>query len=403
MLGAGGVKEPVRYFLLALCLRIAWAAAIPDLYAPDEGQHLTSVHFFTERLRLATPEEIHSGVHPFYIASSPLPYLPFVLIDRAALATTGALAPLFALRLASTVCGALLVLLSVFFSRRLFGAHPLRHAVPLALALLPQLVFVSASVSWDPLSILAAAAIITTWPALLLDRLDAKLAALAGGLAGLVLLVKPTSFCVLPVHALVFLSAALRARDRASIPIAVLTCALVGGPFMVHNWRLFPGDPLAISPIIHTTSESWRAGVPAPANLLFETRWVINSFESTWALFGFMNLKVPNFAYVLIALSCIAALVGLARTKPTSAQQRIAIAGLAAIVMAIVISYWTNIANDYQPQGRYFFAAILPMIAFWVQGLANLHKRAITVSLALLALLHVYSLYLVSVSPYQSG
>ena len=71
--------------------------------------------------------------------------------------------------------------------------------------------------------------------------------------------------------------------------------------------------------------------------------------------------------------------------------------------MAVIVSYWTNIANDYQPQGRYFFAAIIPMMALWVYGLEALHRRALTAAVAALAVLHVYSLYLVNVSPYRSG
>ena len=396
------MKEAARYFVLALALRAVWAVVIPPLYAPDEAAHLRTIRFFSERMRLATAEEIQSGAHGFYIASSPLPHLPFILGDRAATAMTGAPAPLLALRLAAALCGALLVLFASVIAQRVFPLHPLRWALPLACALHPQLVFVTAHVGWDPLSILAATALIATWPGLIGDRLTARRVIFAGVSAGFVLLVKPTSFCVLPVHAVIFAAAVLRQREAAlfHIGLAALACGVVAGPFLVHNWWLFPGDPFAIGAILHTPGVDWEPGRPAVGNLLLETRFLLNTFESAWALFGFMDLKIANTVYALIALTCVASTFGLARAWRAHLLPApvFLAAGAAALAFAFASSYWTSVTNDYQPQGRYFFAAIVPMLALWLTGLQALvrsPRRAMIVTTAALVLLNAYSLAVV--------
>lgn len=373
-----------RYFWLALAVRVAWAWAVPELDAPDEANHVRSVRFFAERLRLASAEEIASGEHGFYIAGSPVPYVPFVVAAK--------ISPsLLALRLAAAFCGALLVLLSAYIARSLFGSHALSAAVPLACAVHPQLAFVTATVSWDVVSILAATALIASWPRLLAERASLGMALLAGALAGLVLLVKPTSFCVLPVHAFVFLRSSWR-RPALAIAAAV-ACTAIAGPFLVHNWRLFPGDPFALTPILHTTAPEWPPGAVAPLNLLFETRYVVNTFESAWGLFGYMSVKLPNAVYAALAASCAYAVYGLARGSAMPRQ--FALASVATLAIAFAVAYWTNVTNDYQPQGRYYFAAVVPIVSLWLAGLeapAKRSARRLGVAVVGLAFVTLYSI-----------
>lgn len=375
-----------KIFWLALIVRLVWAATIPELDAPDEKDHLRAVQFFAEHRRLAEHDDLFNGPHGMYIAGSPVPYVPYAIAPH----TT-----LFQLRCISALLGALIVLLSARIARRV-SPGPLAIAVPLACALHPQLVFVTSTLSWDVVSILAATLLIATWPGLLEDRLTLGRSLAAGAVAGLVLLVKPSSFCVLPVHAGVFLFAVMRS-SKAHAVAAFVACVAIALPILAHNWRLFPGDPFAVNVILHTVRADWPAGIPAPANLMFGTRYVITAFESFWGLYGWMNVKLPNVVYLGFAAATLLAAYGLVRAEKTPLLRRFLIATLATLGFAFAAAYWTNVANDYQPQGRYYFAAIVPLLGVWLVGLearAKRTERVLAVTIGALAAVNIYSLTL---------
>jgi hypothetical protein len=66
-----------------------------------------------------------------------------------------------------------------------------------------------------------------------------------------------------------------------------------------------------------------------------------------------------------------------------------------------VLSLWTSLYNDYQPQGRYMYAALLPVILLASMGLHSLWENRVyqqTVTLFVsggMVLLNLYSLVFV--------
>lgn len=338
-------------------VRLCWAILLPFNRGPDENAHLQTIRFFAEH-GLPTREQIFSATH-FYIAASPAPYAPNILLE---LLWHGA--PLLAHRMVMVLLGVSLMALGYGIVKRV---KP-ELAVPFVwlLALQPQLAFHSAYLNWDLLTFLAATLVVSTWPDLG-QRVVKPWH--VGAYAGLVLLMKPTGFAVLPV----LLGLFIYARPRATQWLrAAAACALVAAPFLLHNNAKLPGDPFGFKAVLGNVSPDWPASVPGGWAQLFTTRWAINSFESTWALFGMMSDKMPNVIYVGFAVCTLIALVRTKLDKPS-------VVAIASVTSSLLLAYATSAVNDFQPQGRYFFASVVPLFALYIRGAPRLATYALCV------------------------
>jgi hypothetical protein len=111
-----------------------------------------------------------------------------------------------------------------------------------------------------------------------------------------------------------------------------------------------------------------------------------STFMSFWGVFGNMGLLMPAAYYVAWSLVCLAAAaglwIGIRRLPPGELERRpqgllllayLAIFGVifAGYVYTTLFAPLSQRAN-FQPQGRYLFGALLPLLTFVVLGLREL-------------------------------
>jgi hypothetical protein len=130
------------------------------------------------------------------------------------------------------------------------------------------------------------------------------------------------------------------------------------------------------------------------SQILFDINWHGTSYKSFYGLFGSMAVPAPHMAYAVgfsaAALNGMLTAVALKQrwaAVPSSLRLALLLSLLTAglILGASLYHSWTY---DYQPQGRYLFAALVPL-AVWMAGTVPLESarvRALRLASAALAL-----------------
>jgi len=202
-------------------------------------------------------------------------------------------------------------------------------------------------------------------------------AALFGLVAGTALLVKFTSIFLAPLAAAAFALELARAKDRRrETLLAITVCAATGlavvGWFLLRNHRLY-GDFLALN--VHGDAFA-TTRIP---NDEVRFRYLTHGFwrliwRSLVGTFGWGNLAVPqSFLWGAGALVAAALAGWLAHGRRLLERPRavLLLALAAALVWAGVLRYnW----NHVQPQGRYLFPGIGPMVLLVAAGLIGLFE-----------------------------
>jgi hypothetical protein len=428
--------------LVGLFNGLLWAALVPPWQAPDEPKHFEYIRLlaegegliaFASEAEAADPElqrwilssmDAHQfwwyGHAPGYDPANEDPrfadlwpdgsHTAFYRSSPAYYALAAALQPkdrmlgLYAARLLGVLLLIPTILLTGWAARELFPDDPLlRYGAPAFVALHPMQAFLSAGVNNDALVNLLAAFV-----AFLIARLFARgwqpargLLLLVGAL--LAVLVKRTSFWLLPLLPLALL-ASLAARSRRPALalggglLALLALALAAGRWLIGGgwmalpeaWRftlsryLFnePDQPQRI--LAYLQAE----GV---AGILWEyLRGMVDGF---WGSFGWQLLRFPAPFYLVMGLLTLLAAVGLLRRllwAEDAAFQRAALAtyalGLLLAAGGAVAFFASYLGQPYAPppQGRYLFSAMLPAAIVFTAGLgawirAPLRPRALLV------------------------
>ncbi len=245
---------------------------------------------------------------------------------------------------------------------------------PLSAALVafnPQFLFISASVSNDNLvtAICAAGVWLCLRIAVSQSRPRWRWFFVLGLLVGLAALSK-LSGLLLGGFALVALTiAAWRLRSwrlwLESGAVVVAVALLVAGWWYWRNWQLY-ADPLGLSGMFALLPARTEAAGPAELWALAPGVW-----RSTWAVFGWFNVKVDDWVYWLYSLLTLAGLggwlvVALRRERRQAGQLSWLTAALALLwsfAVGLALVRWAQI--NY-PQGRLLFpalAAAMPLLA----------------------------------------
>jgi hypothetical protein len=280
-------------------------------------------------------------------------------------------------RSVSGLWGALAVLFTYLAARRLRPADPALALLAAAfVALNPQLLFITALVSNDPLLAALGAAIL--WWCLAPNAAAAPLrwALGAGLLFGLALLTKQSALLLGPVILLAGWRAAGGNLRRAAVVTAAWggTALLMAGWWFLRNLALY-GDLFGLAqfraefftqPFAWDDPASWAAAAQ-------------QLFASFWARFGWMSLLAPRWAVWVYGIVCLLAAGGLV-LEPRRALRRAVTSGwalpLVAAVMALVwaIAFAAS-AGVVAFQGRMLFPAVAAIALLLAGGLLALARR----------------------------
>jgi 4-amino-4-deoxy-L-arabinose transferase-like glycosyltransferase len=283
----------------------------------------------------------------------------------------------------SLLLGVVTLWLIYRIARLVFPGSALMAWLVLAtVAAVPQVAFISSSVSNDSLIVLLSTAVIY-WLARLLARPDDRPIPrwewlVLGLLAGLAALSKLQGLGLFVLVGIVVIWLASRRRCWQIVPEALaqvlLPAALIAGWWYWRNYRLY-GDWLGVVSLF--TANGLRHAPQTWGGFWGEMQGLRDSF---WGLFGWFNILLPVWVYrALDALTMIAVagvvsalIIGLFRRRvhlTSRPEQRIAVL-LAIWAMVIVGSLVASSLVVLTSQGRLAFPALSAFGVLFVAGLA---------------------------------
>jgi hypothetical protein len=431
--------HPVLFLIIVIYLVIGtlYALLTPPWQIPDEPAHYNYVRFVAESLRYPVLqmgdypheylEEIKAKRFPPEMSIDPIRYefhqpplyyslaVPFYWLTR----FWPPVQQVITLRLLSLLMGGGIVYLAYLIAREVFptnevlalGTAAFVASVPMHLAML-------AAVNNDGLVELMLAGMLWMLVRYVKEEEKGKggvegiegkvpwrLVGL-GVLVGLGILAKTAALVSIP---LILVAVVLAIGHRPSAigrRLSVVSCQLFAIflpallltlPWFVRNASVYGGLDI----LGWTRHDAIVAGQLRTADVLAQyglTRlasdFLLTTFRSFWAQFGWMGVLVDERIYLLLAFLCaivwsgfLIYLVRVVRRRDTlSACQKAALGLLALSAFLTLFSYlWYN-CKFVQHQGRYLFPALVPLGLFFALGLREILSRERTKIVAILAL-----------------
>ena len=446
---------------LTLVQGILYASIVPPWQTPDEPKHFEYVALLEQKGRLVTredaspalqqeiissmktygywkfgfaknPEEATSSfidiwsLNPTQLHRPPLYYLGASVFYRMSFGLPIE-ARLFTARLFSVLLGLATILMLFLTVRTVFPDDP-----PLALlasgfaAFLPTHSFVMGSVNSDNLANLVAAIL-----AFVLARAFFMGASLPNVVVTVLLLfaglwTKRTTLFMLPLAAL---SAPIYMGSKRLRRLSLLKLLWIVGllTLIMAFLALFKRSRDGLGWIL----ENYVLNGPLSLNIYFYQRndyslgslldlyvgFTGRMFDSFWAQFGWMNIRLDDSWYLLLLVFTLLSVAGLARyalrlvhgtTDLDIRQKKMLLTYVAWIAMVVaipMIQYTADFNPASFPQGRYLFPALVPIATLFSIGVKSLfptryQAASSFVAIACLVLLNALSLMLYIVPSY---
>ncbi|MGQ9731710.1 MAG: hypothetical protein ACUVX8_10615 [Candidatus Zipacnadales bacterium] len=358
---------------------------------PDETAHLEYIRYLMKHRSLPVLKE---GGGNYEAHQPPLYYL--TCLPLAALGHTPdphkpargiPPAEVIPLRLWSVLIAAGVVLACYLVARVVFPAHPLLQvAAPAFALLLPGHLINLAAVTNDGLAELFCC--LAIWLMVSLIRkptVSLRQFAWLGLVMGAALLTKTSCLFLLPVGLVAVVMASRQTGQLfsgrrfflhllASLGLALLLWL----PWILHNLRHYPGDPLVMRTFVRifsvdrATPDTFLAQGMSPwAYLRLVFLWTYLSF---WGVFGQALVFLPDWCYLIgTLLTVLSVLGGMRRLRGwrTASREARSIWSLFALaVILVVLQFLQFNMTFFQAQARYIFPAIAPLACGFVAGLA---------------------------------
>jgi len=408
-------------------LATAWNLATPPFEAPDEDAHVRYVLFLTQEGRLPDPRvegeragnqsfhpPLYYGVLAGALRASGISYPAAVAAQRIEPWTWDTLprnyfhpspAPagyLHFLRTLSTVFGIVTVLCTYLAATMIGTTAAVRASATATTAALPQFTYLSAAV--NPTSLATALSAIGLVLLLRLMRGPERprtTAAVFGAIAGLAVLSEYHAVYLLALALLGYLFVAkrdLREFIRDAVPAGAAFVAVAGWFFALNAIRYGDASGLSMQRLLAPELLTPRS-ILSPYFIWFFPSIL---FESFLGVFGWLNAYLPESLYVGYGLLWVVALWGIGQAvlvrRSWSAERRIFV--LAPLLILVLVVY-ANLTFS-QPQGRYFFPALVAISLLLTLGLSELRGRVgrvlLLVAPAYVIAANLYSLVLVASS-----
>lgn len=374
--------------VISFALFLSWALINPFGKAPDERAHFGLMQFIAQYHSIpvagdARLSEVIGEYSFWYGALPPLPYIAGALgIAIGSIVKFGQLY-LYA-RIISVLLGVGTVFLSFKIAKILFPKNYLfQLCVPLIVMLIPQLSFLFSYANNDAFTIFAV--VLFYYFLLLLKEENYKpgYSLFLGLSAGLCLLSKPNAYIIIPLLLIYYLLSIRTVNWKTIIGSAAIsgfTALVVSGWWFVRNYILYNGDLLALKTSTLTDIIGYKEQGWTLTRFLLETHWLKSSFVSLWAAFDHMNIFLPKWYYIFIFLLVVASLMGILTVnkkgclKTEHNNRHYFIISILAIIFSVSLSIWNSYTNDYQPQGKYLYTSLIPLVSLFIFGLQEVIK-----------------------------
>ena len=401
----GSLKLYELVFLIVIFVYyFLWSVTQYINYAPDEMMRLDINFFLFENNRLPVGDELLNPIWGFSYAHIPtmlcniLGYFFMLLVSPF---SQDALYLVFASRMVSVLAGVGTVYFIIKAANLLFNSSAKWLMIVLT-AFIPQFAFLSSYVNNDILAVFGTSIIFYVWIYVLKNRWGYRIATL---------LVMGLSVCALSYYnsygwiliSIVFCIVTYfkqNPRDYRGFfklggYVAGFTRILVSYLFVRH--LVLYGDLLGMSTgqiygELHAApgmkpSERFslaEQGVSLGDMLFREPYlWVESTTNSFFAVFGYMTYPAPesviDFYKIIFFFGMLAFIAFFAKRiikKEKPVFDSILLYSLLAIVaiITVLLSLYNSYSNDFQPQGRYCYPALIPIVLVVSRGIDYLIK-----------------------------
>lgn len=373
----------VGLMVVATANALLWAFTIPFNEAPDEAAHFQVVRFILDhgRLPLFSPDELwlHNTSKGWVESYAPFPPLAYI---AGALATRLTDGTMWGARMVSAASYVATVALTFLIARRLVPAtSAIAACAALVVAFLPQFAFTAAYVNSDAIGVAITAALLYLLLRLRSEPPAVWLMLAIGVAAGALLLTKYTFY---PAAAVGMAVAAWRMRHAFQGVALFGGLAVTSGWWFARNLMLY-GELVPVRVIAEAKAALGGNTLFVPADygitmLDISTRtdfwWA--SFTSFVGKFGFLSIELHPAYYLgclgLLALALAGGVVALLRWRGRGQLAAVGVGrapvgvALAVIVGTALFAIFSSANGEYSPQGRYLFAALVPITIAHVAG-----------------------------------
>ena len=380
--------------LAFICNTLLWAAVTNIGHPPDEFAHFDYIRHLAVNHALpiyGKTRYIHSEGLQSHASLPPLYYLlgtPLQMVLSDATITQ----QMLALRVLSVLLGAITVALAYKFGRMLVPTRPeFAFAVAVLVGFNPMFTYLSAAINSDNLVNLVYAALILLLACGLRQQQPSRRWLIGlGALLGAGLITKQTIAMGVLVSALVLVFLAWRTGSRF-LPTLVRyglyvsgTALPISGWYFVRNWWLY-GNPTGMfagsRPDVYLTHPYQAVG--SLWEMVFATRgdfvpFLPGVFCGFWGVFDHYEIWMPPRVYYVMTCVLVGGLIGAAfwvvrsigHRQDSLTRQRLLLAVIGGLILVLTIAalLYLSYRIGYQPQGRYLFAALVPLAVAIVGG-----------------------------------
>lgn len=283
-------------------------------------------------------------------------------------------------RLTSVLYGLTSIILLYFTARHIIKSYFVSAAIVGSVMLIPQVLFVFSYVNQDAHSIAIASFLLFTMVRLYRQQSTRNMLLFSLAIGGLLPLSKYNYF-ILAILPIILFSVMLKNKSLDMRKIgyilkwSVIMFIIFAGFWYARNIVLY-NDALGQSFTIATMQGYHELGIQYPVFSLHSlASFTINGFfgmlfNSFYLSFGQMTYFAPNITYATVASALLVALlVYIHNALSASKRYRELLLMLLItlfILLALVIgnAYVNAALYDYQPQGRYLFPIIAPLVTF---------------------------------------
>lgn len=288
------------------------------------------------------------------------------------------LSPLTGARLASTFWG-LVYITGIYMITRLFLGYRWAVGLTAIAAFIPQVIFIASYVSEDIHSLaLSTLLVYTSLAYIKFGRTQVRWWFYL--VFGLFFVSKYNYFILAAVPAILLASRWLKAKNWRQLWVDVAwmlgAALIISGPWFIRNLILYH-DLTGMGFVLNEMSKHHALGTklsffdPQSYLLLFRFDSLNTLFESFFARFGYMIVRLDESYYTLLKLASVAGLAVL--WVFGNRKVRLALAGALALIAIVVGSVIANaFIYDYQFQGRYLFSTIAVVVAVLAFALSQL-------------------------------
>ena len=426
---------------LSLVRGTIYSAVIPPWQAPDEFRHFEYIKLLNQKRRLLTAEdaslplqkdiiasmiehdywrfghftfpfnpknppqsfkEIIWPADPYWLFHPPLYYtlatLSLILVGQGDVDLQ-----LYVVRLISVMLGTLVVFVAFLIAKQVFPEDNfLIIGIPAFIVFLPMHTFITGAVNNDILAELLVSLFILVLAKIFKDGLSPIRIALAGLLIVLGLLAKRTAILTIPVLMVAALLYFWRGGFRVSFNLRrtsigfMVGIAVIGVIIRLLYWNTWQGlwatFVSALRPYLILVPGADFSGLFTSEGTNLLILYASALFESFWARFGWMKVRLDPIWYQTIVLVSVAAIGGIGifvirivRRLTTLAQWQkkclllfsLCVVFAVAIAMFYGVRVWAHFQSFQpterpEPQGRYLFPAIIPIAILFMLGLQEL-------------------------------